>query len=98
MTQEEIKERLRALVNKKKVINLEIEKLQDECLANYPIRPGDKCVDKEGRIYWVDRLLFGDTSAIYPTIFAYHQKKDGTCSKRSEQVSNDSITKIEKNE
>lgn len=96
MTQEEIKERLRALVNKKKVINLEIEKLQDECLANYPIRPGDKCVDKEGRIYWVDRLLFWDTSAIYPTIFAYHQKKDGTCSKRSEQVSNDSITKIEK--
>lgn len=58
MTQEEIKERLRALVNKKKVINLEIEKLQDECLANYPIRPGDKCVDKEGRIYWVERLLF----------------------------------------
>lgn len=96
MTQEEIKERLRALVNKKKVINLEIEKLQDECLANYPIRPGDKCVDKEGRIYWVDRLLFWDTSAIYPTIFAYHQKKDGTRSKRSEQVSNDSITKIEK--
>lgn len=95
MTQEDIKERLRALVNKKKVINLEIEKLQDECLANYPIRPGDKCVDKEGRIYWVERLLFWDTSAIYPTIFAYHQKKDGTCSKRSEQVSNDSITKIE---
>lgn len=75
MTQEEIKERLRALVNKKKVINLEIEKLQDECLANYPIRPGDKCVDKEGRIYWVDRLLFWDTSAIYPTIFRIIKRK-----------------------
>lgn len=68
MTQEEIKERLRALVNKKKVINLEIEKLQDECLANYPIRPGDKCVDKEGRIYWVDRLLFG-TLQLYIQLF-----------------------------
>ena len=96
MTQEEIKERLKALVDKKNAIKQEIQKLQDECLANYPIQPGDKCVDKEGKFYWVDRLLFWDTSAIYPTIFAYHQKKDGTCSKRSEQVSNDSITKIEK--
>lgn len=96
MTQEEIKERLRALVNKKKVINLEIEKLQDECLANYPIQPGDKCVDKEGRFYWVDRLLFWDTSATSPTIFAYRQKKDGTLTKRSEQVITDSITKINK--
>lgn len=96
MTQEEIKERLRALVNKKKVINLEIEKLQDEYLANYPIQPGDKCVDKEGRFYWVDRLLFWDTSATSPTIFAYRQKKDGTLHKRSEQVITDSITKINK--
>lgn len=96
MTQEEIKERLRALVNKKKVIDLEIEKLQDECLANYPIQPGDKCVDKEGKFYWVDRLLFWDTSSIFPTIFAYRQKKDGTLAKRSEQVSNDGITKINK--
>lgn len=96
MTQEEIKERLRALVNKKKVIDLEIEKLQDECLANYPIQPGDKCVDKEGRFYWVDRLLFWDTSSIFPTIFAYRQKKDGTFAKRSEQVITDSITKINK--
>lgn len=96
MTQEEFKERLTALVNKKKVINLEIEKLQDECLANYPIQPGDKCVDKEGKFYLVDRLLFWDTSATSPTIFAYPQKKDGTRAKRSEQVFTNSITKIEK--
>ena len=96
MTQEEIKERLKSLVDKKNAINLEIEKLQDECLANYPIQPGDKCVDKEGRFYWVDRLLFWDTSSISPTIFAYPQKKDGTRYKRSEQVITDSITKINK--
>lgn len=94
MTQEEIKERLRALVNKKNAIEQEIQKMQDECLANYPMRPGDKCVDKEGRIYWVDRLLFWDTSATSPTIFAYPQKKDGTRAKRSEQIITDSITKI----
>ena len=96
MTQEEIKERLKSLVDKKNAINLEIEKLQDECLANYPIQPGDKCVDKEGKFYWVDRLLFWDTSSISPTIFAYRQKKDGTLHKRSEQVITDSITKINK--
>lgn len=96
MTQEEIKERLKSLVDKKNAINLEIEKLQDECLANYPIQPGDKCVDKEGKFYLVDRLLFWDTSSISPTIFAYPQKKDGTLHKRSEQVSNDGITKINK--
>lgn len=96
MTQEEIKEQLKALVEKKKVINMEIEKLQDECLANYPIRPGDKCMDKEGRICWVDRLLFWDTSSILPTIFVYYQKKDGTLYKRSEQVLNDGFTKINK--
>ncbi len=96
MTQEEIKERLKSLVDKKNAINLEIEKLQDECLANYPIQPGDKFVDKEGKFYLVDRLLFWDTSSISPTIFAYPQKKDGTLHKRSEQVSNDGITKINK--
>lgn len=96
MTQEEIKERLTALVDKKNAIKQEIKKLQDENLANYPIQPGDMCVDKEGRFYWVDRLLFWDTSATSPTIFAYRQKKDGTLHKRSEQVITDSITKINK--
>lgn len=96
MTQEEFKERLTALVDKKNAIKQEIKKLQDENLANYPIQPGDMCVDKEGRFYWVDRLLFWDTSATSPTIFAYRQKKDGTLHKRSEQVITDSITKINK--
>ncbi len=96
MTQEEFKERLTALVDKKNAIKQEIKKLQDKYLANYPIQPGDMCVDKEGRFYWVDRLLFWDTSATSPTIFAYRQKKDGTLHKRSEQVITDSITKINK--
>lgn len=96
MTQEEFKERLTALVDKKNAIKQEIKKLQDEYLAIYPIQPGDMCVDKEGKFYWVDRLLFWDTSSISPTIFAYRQKKDGTLHKRSEQVITDSITKINK--
>lgn len=96
MKQEEFKERLRALVDKKNAIKQEIKKLQDEFLFNYPIQPGDMCVDKEGKFCWVDRLLFWDTSSISPTIFAYRQKKDGTLHKRSEQVITDSITKINK--
>lgn len=96
MTQEEFKERLTVLVDKKNAIKQEIKKLQDEYLANYPIQPGDMCVDKEGKFCWVDRLLFWDTSATSPTIFAYPQKKDGTRAKRSEQVITNSITKIEK--
>lgn len=92
---DEIKERLRALVSKKNAIKQEIKKLQDECLANYPIQPGDMCVDTEGRVCWVDRLSFWDTSSISPAIFVYYQKKDGTRYKRSKQVITKSITKIE---
>lgn len=96
MTQEEFKNRMKALIDKEMAIRQEKRDLQNEYLASYPLQPGDKCVDKEGKFYWVDRLLFWDTSSISPTIFAYPQKKDGTLYKRSEQVSNDGITKINK--
>ncbi len=94
MTQEEFKERLRALVNKKKVINLEIEKLQDEYLANYPIQPGDKCIDSEGKVYWISRLFLATPHSINVHCLVNYQNKDGSRSKR-EQYYFGKITKIE---
>ena len=94
MTQEEIKERLRALVNKKKVIDLEIEKLQKEYLSSYPIQPNDKCIDSEGKVYWISRLIFATPNSINVHCMVNYQNKDGSRSKR-EQYYFGKITKIE---
>lgn len=84
MTQEEIKERLRALVNKKKVINLEIEKLQDEYIASCPLQPGDKCINEEGTTCWLSRVVFTSNIQTRPFHLINYPKKDGTRSKREE--------------
>ena len=74
MTQEEFKERLTVLVDKKNAIKQEIKKLQDEYLANYPIQPGDMCVEKKVSFVGLTDCFFG-TRQPHPRQFSLIPKR-----------------------
>lgn len=93
MTQEEFEKRMRVLKGKRMAIEREIKNLQNEYLSSYPIQPNDKCIDSEGKVYWISRLILA-TNSINVHCMVNYQNKDGSRSKR-EQYYFGKITKIE---
>lgn len=94
MTQEEFEKRMRVLKSKRMTIEREIKNLQNEYLSSYPIQPNDKCIDSEGKVYWISRLIFATPNSINVHCMVNYQNKDGSRSKR-EQYYFGKITKIE---
>lgn len=94
MTQEEFKNRMSVLKNKSVAIEREIKNLQNEYLSSYPIQPNDKCIDSEGKVYWISRLILATPNSINVHCMVNYQNKDGSRSKR-EQYYFGKITKIE---
>lgn len=82
MTQEEFKKRMEVLSDKEKAIKNERRNLQNEYLAIYPIQPGDKCVDENGTVCWLSRLVFTSSNQTRPFCLINYPKTDGTRSKR----------------
>lgn len=93
MTQEEFKNRMSVLKNKSVAIEREIKNLQNEYLSSYPIQPNDKCIDSEGKVYWISRLILATPNSINVHCMVNYQNKDGSRSKR-EQYYFGKITKI----
>lgn len=58
MTQKEFEKHMKVLEDKRTAIQRKMQNMQDEYIANYPIQPDDKCVDRKGKICWVKELLF----------------------------------------
>ena len=94
MTQEEFEKRMSVLKDKSRAIEREIKNLQNEYLSSYPIQPNDKCIDREGRVFWISRLIFATPHSINVHCMVNYQNKDGSRSKR-EQYYFGKITKIE---
>lgn len=64
MTQEEFKKRMSVLQGKSVAIEQEKKNLQNEYLSSYPIQPNDKCIDSEGKVYWISRLILATPNSI----------------------------------
>ena len=64
MTQEEFKKRMRVLQGKSVAIEQEMKNLQNEYLSSYPVQPNDKCIDSEGKVYWISRLILATPHSI----------------------------------
>lgn len=94
MTQEEFEKRMSVLKGKSLAIERELKNLQNEYLSSYPIQPNDKCIDCEGRVYWISRLILATPYSIDVHCMVNYQNKDGSRSKR-EQYYFGKITKIE---
>lgn len=92
MTQEEFEKRMSVLKGKRMAIEREIKNLQNEYLSSYPIQPNDKCIDSEGKVYWISRLILANSINVHCMV--NYQNKDGSRSKR-EQYYFGKITKIE---
>lgn len=92
MTQEEFEKRMSVLKGKRMAIEREIKNLQNEYLSSYPIQPNDKCIDSEGKVYWISRLIIPNSINVHCMV--NYQNKDGSRSKR-EQYYFGKITKIE---
>ena len=84
MKQDVFKERLDALNVKRQVIENEIRELQEDFVADYPIKSGDKCVNENGVTCWLSRMVFVSTFASNPSFLINYPRKDGTRSKREE--------------
>mgnify|MGYP006935588192 CR=1 FL=1 len=94
MTQEEFEKRMSVLKGKSVAIEREMKNLQNEYLSSYPIQPNDKCIDSEGKVYWISRFIFSYAHSINVHCLVNYQNKDGSRSKR-EQYYFGKITKIE---
>lgn len=94
MTQEEFEKRMSVLKGKRVAIEREIKSLQNEYLSSYSIQPNDKCIDSEGKVCWISRLILATPNSINVHCMVNYQNKDGSRSKR-EQYCFGKITKIE---
>ena len=94
MTREEFKKRMSVLKGKSMTIEREIKNLQNEYLSSYPIQPNDKCIDSDGKVFWISRLIFATRHSINVHCMVNYQNKDGSRSKR-EQYYFGNFTKIE---
>ena len=94
MTQEAFEKRMSVLKGKSVAIEREIKNLQKEYLSSYPIQPNNKCIDSEGKVCWISRLILTTPYSINVHYMVNYQKKDGSRSKR-EQYYFGKITKIE---
>ena len=94
MTKEEFEKRMRVLKGKSVAIEREMKNLQNEYISSYPIQPNDKCIDSEGKVYWISRLIFSTPQSINVHCLVNYQNKYGLRSKR-EQYYFGKITKIE---
>lgn len=92
MTQEEFKKKVFDIENRISDLKTEIRQAQKEYIDSFPIRPGDKCLDDQGRVCWFSRLQFS-YSSYTPDIKVYYPKKDGTPSMR-EQNAYGQVTKV----
>ena len=50
MTQKEFEKHMKVLEDKRTAIQREMQNMQAEYIANYPIQPDNKCVDRKGKI------------------------------------------------
>lgn len=81
MKQDVFQERMNALSVKPRVVENEIRELQEEYIATYPIQPGDKCIDENGKPCCLNRIVFLSTYSHRPLFLVNYLKKDGTRSK-----------------
>lgn len=94
MTQEEFEKRMSVLKGKRVAIEREIKNLQNEYLSSCSIQSNDKCIDSEGKVCWISRLILATPNSINVHCMVNYQNKDGSRSKR-EQHYFGKITKIE---
>ena len=94
MTKEEFEKHMKVLDDKRIAIQQEMTNMQAEYIANYPIQPDDKCVDKEGKICWVKKLLFWTDLSTRLIIVVNYTNKDGSRSKRGYYLFDGYITKL----
>lgn len=92
MTQEEFKKKIWSIQDKIMELKTEIRNVQKEYIESYPIKPGDKCLDDQGRVCWFARICFS-YSNYAPDIKVFYSKKDGTPSIR-EQNAYGEVTKV----
>ncbi len=96
MTKKEFEKRMNALNEKQDAIRQEMVKLQVDYISSYPVKPGDKCVDEQGKICWVVDIRFWEASSTWMRILVNPAKKDGTRSRREEYAYGE-LTKIQEN-
>lgn len=94
MKQEVFQERMDALSVKPRVVENEIRELQEEYIATYPIQPGDKCIDENGKPCWLSRIVFANIYSTHPLFLVNYPKMDDTRSKQEEYVYG-KLTKVE---
>lgn len=94
MTQKEFEKHMEVLEDKRTAIQREMQNMQAEYIANYPIQPDDKCVDRKGKICWVKELLFWTDLSTRLIIVVNYTNKDGSRSKRGRYIYDGDITKL----
>lgn len=62
MTEEDFVKQMRVLKEKELEIKYQMHELQQQYLKEYPIQINDKCVDRGGKVCWVCKIHFYDTS------------------------------------
>lgn len=93
MTEEDFVKQMRVLKEKELEIKYQMRELQQQYLKEYPIQINDKCVDRGGKVCWVCKIHFYDTSATFPHFMVNYAKKDGTRSNREQHAWG--VTKVE---
>lgn len=93
MTEEDFVEQMRAFNEKEREIAHQKYELQRQYLKEYPLQVNDKCVDRDGKVCWVSKIYFYDSSATRPYSMVNYAKKDGTRSNREQYAWG--VTKVE---
>ena len=94
MKQEVFQERMDALSVKLREVENEMRELQEEYIANYPIQPGDKCINENDTQCWLSRIVFANIYSTHPNFLVNYPKMDGTRSKQEQYVYG-KLTKVE---
>ena len=90
MTQKEFEKHMAVLEDKRIAIRREMQNMQAEYIANYPIQPDDR----KGQICWVKELLFWNDLSTRLIILVNYTNKDGSRSKRGRYIYDGDITKL----
>ena len=93
MTEDYCVKKMRALNDKEREIVRQKLELQEKFIEEYPLQVNDKCVDSDGKVCWISKIRFYDSSATHPYFMVNYAKKDGTRSNCEQYAWG--ITKVE---
>ncbi len=91
MEKEVLDQKVAELRNKIVGLQNEIRQLQQQYIAEFPIKAGDKCVDGMGTPCWFVRVYFDSNMNSHQRFKVNYPKKDGTRSGHEQNCYSDLV-------